>query len=117
MPPHRSRHLGGRPIARTIPTWGEKGKADEQWLLAELTERIGPERALKIADWDRNTGVFPNLVVNDIMAITVRTFYPVAPDLMNVRSWALAPKGEEPEAGIDASTTSSNFWGRVRHAG
>lgn len=88
----------GRPIARTIPTWGEKGKADEKRLLAELTERVGPERALKIADWDRNTGVFPNLVVNDIMAITVRTFYPVAPDLMNVRSWALAPKGEEPEA-------------------
>lgn len=88
----------GRPIARTIPTWGEKGKADEQRLLAELTARVGPELAEMIADWDRNTGVFPNLVVNDIMAITVRTFYPVAPDLMLVRSWALAPVGEEQEA-------------------
>jgi p-cumate 2,3-dioxygenase alpha subunit len=41
--------------------------------------------------------IFPNLVINDIMAITVRTFYPIAPDLINVSSWALAPKGETPE--------------------
>ena len=87
----------GRPVARTIPTWGEKGRADEERLVAELVERVGPERALMIADRDRNTVIFPNLVVNDIMAITVRTFFPVAPDLMLVRSWALAPIGEEPE--------------------
>ena len=67
-------------------------------MVAELNERVGPERALRIADRDRNAGFFPNLVINDIMAITVRTFYPVQPDLMMVRSWALAPIGEEPEA-------------------
>lgn len=93
-----SRALWGRPIARSIPTWGEKGKADERAMIAELTERVGAARALRIADRDRNMGIFPNLVINDIMAITVRTFYPVAPDLMKVSSWALAPVGEEPEA-------------------
>jgi p-cumate 2,3-dioxygenase alpha subunit len=87
----------GRPVARAINTWGEKGKADEQRMVAELIDRVGPERALLIADRDRNMGVFPNLVVNDIMAITVRTFYPVSPDLMLVRAWALAPVGEDPE--------------------
>jgi p-cumate 2,3-dioxygenase alpha subunit len=38
--------------------------------------------------------IFPNLVVNDIMAITVRTFYPTAPDQVNVNAWALAPRQE-----------------------
>jgi len=88
----------GRPVARSIPTWGEKGKAQEAAMVAELNERVGPERALRIADRDRNAGFFPNLVINDIMAITVRTFYPVQPDLMLVRSWALAPVGEDLEA-------------------
>ena len=87
----------GRPVARSIHTWGEKGKADEQRMVAELTDRVGPERAQLIADRDRNMNIWPNLVVNDIMAITVRTFYPVAPDLMLVRAWALAPVGEDPE--------------------
>ncbi|MEP7004988.1 MAG: aromatic ring-hydroxylating dioxygenase subunit alpha [Sphingomonas bacterium] len=93
-----SRALWGRPIARSIPTWGEEGKATEKAMIAELTARVGAERALRIADRDRNMGIFPNLVINDIMAITVRTFYPTAPDRMTVSSWALAPVGEAPEA-------------------
>lgn len=84
----------GRPIGRTIPAWGEQGKADIDAILQELEERVGPERAQRISDRDRNLGVFPNFVMNDIMAITVRTFFPVAPDLMNVNSFALAPVGE-----------------------
>jgi p-cumate 2,3-dioxygenase alpha subunit len=88
----------GRPVARAIPTWGEKGASDAAAMVAELKERVGPDRAMRISDRDRNAGFFPNLVINDIMAITVRTFYPVQPDLMLVRSWALAPIGEDPEA-------------------
>lgn len=42
----------------------------------------------------RNTGIFPNLVINDIMAVTIRTFYPLAPNNMNVSAWALGVKGE-----------------------
>ncbi|GGF49467.1 aromatic-ring-hydroxylating dioxygenase subunit alpha [Aliidongia dinghuensis] len=85
----------GRPIARPIPAWGEQGKRDCEALIDELRERLGEERALQIATRDRNMVVFPNLVINDIMAITVRTFYPVSPDLMYVTSWALAPKDED----------------------
>ncbi|MEO8723045.1 MAG: aromatic ring-hydroxylating dioxygenase subunit alpha [Sphingobium sp.] len=88
----------GRPIARSIASWGEQGKADEARMVAELQQRVGPERALRIADRDRNMGIFPNLVINDIMAVTVRTFYPETPSLMNVTSWALAPIGETPQA-------------------
>lgn len=86
----------GRPVARTIPPWGEEGKVRAELLFKELEERVGHERAVRIADRDRNVGIFPSLVLNDIMAITVRTFYPVAPDLMEVSSWALAPIGEDP---------------------
>ena len=34
------------------------------------------------------------ILVNDIMAVTVRTFYPTAPDYMEVNAWALAPREE-----------------------
>lgn len=88
----------GRPIGRAIPAWGEEGKAEIDSIVAELRGRVGPERAERIGNRDRNIGIFPNLVINDIMAVTVRTFYPVRPDLMHVNSWALAPVGETREA-------------------
>ncbi len=88
----------GRPVGRPIPAWGEEGRQEIEAIVSELKERCGPERGERISNRDRNLGVFPNLVINDIMAITVRTFYPVAPDLMNVSSWAMAPVGEKPEA-------------------
>ncbi len=87
----------GRPIGRTIPVWGDEGKEAIARVVAELEERVGPERAQRIADRDRNLGIFPNFVMNDIMAITVRTFFPTAPDQMNVSSFALAPVGESAE--------------------
>ncbi|UNK81078.1 aromatic ring-hydroxylating dioxygenase subunit alpha [Sphingopyxis granuli] len=87
----------GRPIGRPIPAWGDEGRAEIEAIKSELRARVGPERAERIATYDRNLGVFPNLVINDIMAITVRTFYPEAPDLMSVTSWAFAPKGETRE--------------------
>ena len=31
------------------------------------------------------------------MAITIRTFFPVTPDYMEIRAWALAPKDESPD--------------------
>lgn len=88
----------GRPIGRAIPAWGEKGQEEINAIVAELEQRVGPERAERISSFDRNLGVFPNLVINDIMAITIRSFFPEAPDMMSVTSWAFAPKGEAREA-------------------
>jgi p-cumate 2,3-dioxygenase alpha subunit len=34
--------------------------------------------------------------VNDIMAVTVRTFMPSAPNQMDVTAWEMAPVGESP---------------------
>ncbi|MDD3445174.1 MAG: aromatic ring-hydroxylating dioxygenase subunit alpha [Zavarzinia sp.] len=84
----------GRPVARWIPKWGEEGKKELDAIRARLEELHGREKAERIAFKNRNLLIFPNLVVNDIMAVTFRTFYPVAPDYMNVNGWALAPARE-----------------------
>lgn len=87
----------GRPIGRAIPAWGHQGEQDIAEIIAELEGRVGKDRAHRIANGDRNAVIFPNLVINDIMAITVRTLYPAGPNEIRVSSYALAPKGESPE--------------------
>jgi p-cumate 2,3-dioxygenase subunit alpha len=84
----------GRPYARWAPGWGEDAKPEVEELNRRIMARLGPERGNVVANGDRNLIVFPNLVVNDIMATTVRTFYPVRPDYMEVSAWSLAPVGE-----------------------
>lgn len=84
----------GRPVAQWIPAWGEEGKREMATIYARLVDRFGTAYADRIATSNRNLFIFPNLVINDIMAITVRTYYPVAPDLMQVSGWALAPQDE-----------------------
>src|SRR5258708_7374782 len=84
----------GRPVAQWIPSWGEEGKRELSRLYDGLVSRFGKGRADRIATFNRNLFIFPNLVINDIMAVTVRTYYPAAPDFMNISAWALAPKEE-----------------------
>lgn len=84
----------GRPIANWVPLWGEEGKREIETIQADLKARLGEERAERVAKQSRNMIVFPNFVVNDVMAITVRTFWPTAPDYMEVNAWALAPAEE-----------------------
>ncbi|RJF90133.1 aromatic ring-hydroxylating dioxygenase subunit alpha [Oleomonas cavernae] len=84
----------GRPVAQWIPMWGDQGKVEIDAIYERLVERHGKERADRIATRNRNLVIFPNLVINDIMAITVRTFYPTAPDFMLINAWALAPAEE-----------------------
>lgn len=84
----------GRPYARWVPGWGEECKPEIEAVLRELVGRLGEERGKRVGLGDRNAVIFPNLVINDIMAVTVRTFYPVSPSQMEVTAWALAPKGE-----------------------
>jgi len=85
----------GRPIARWVPAWGEEKRDVLQRLRQGLVQRFGQERGLRIAETSRNMIIFPNLVINDIMAITVRTFYPEAADRMAVTAWALGPRDED----------------------
>lgn len=84
----------GRPVAQWIPMWGEAAKTEIESIRRNLTARLGEARAERIALTSRNLLIFPNLVINDIGAITVRTFQPSAPEAMLVHSWALAPAEE-----------------------
>lgn len=84
----------GRPIASWVPLWGEKGKEEISNIYSELKERLGAQRAERLATKNRNMIIFPNLVVNDIMAITVRTFFPTSPDYVEINAWTLAPNEE-----------------------
>lgn len=84
----------GRPIAQWVPMFGDQGKAEMEAIKERLVERLGEEKATRVSAFNHNLLIFPNLVINDVMALTVRTFYPVAPGQMMVNGWALAPKDE-----------------------
>jgi p-cumate 2,3-dioxygenase alpha subunit len=96
----------GRPVARWVPGFGAAAKPELEATLRGLIERLGDERAQMVAMADRNLLIFPNLVVNDIMAVTVRTFWPVRHDLMEVNAWGLAPRGQSDAA---RARTTRNF--------
>ena len=84
----------GKPVASWEPRWGEAARVELDALRQRLIARHGEERGLRIADYQRNTLIYPNLIVNDIMSLTLRTFYPIAPGYMEVSAWCLARKNE-----------------------
>jgi len=87
----------GRPIAKWEPLFGEEAKPEIEGLRAGLAQKYGEERAHRIADLNRNLLIYPNLVINDIMAVTVRTFMPAGPDATDITAWELAPRDELPQ--------------------
>jgi phenylpropionate dioxygenase-like ring-hydroxylating dioxygenase large terminal subunit len=50
-----------------------------------------------MCDLNRNMLIYPNLIINDIMAVTVRTFMPTSATAMTVTAWEAAPRDELPE--------------------
>ena len=83
-----------RPVAKPAAAWGNEGAAECAEIRNRLEERFGKERADRIALSNFNMVIFPNLVINNIMAITLRTFFPEAPDRQKVKAWTLAPVEE-----------------------
>ena len=86
----------GRPVAKWEPLFGEESRGEIDRLRAELVDRYGEERAHKMAEVNRNLIIYPNLIINDIMAVTVRTMFSPAPDRVDVTAWELAPTDELP---------------------
>ncbi len=101
----------GRPIAAWIPLYGEEARAEIEAIRAGLAARLGEERARRVADTNRNLVVFPNLVVNDGSAVTIRTFWPLAPDHMRVTSWAVGPVEESAGARARRLDSFLTFYG------
>ena len=84
----------GRPIAMWHPRYGEEARAEMQGIKDDLIARHGREKALRMCEKSRNLLIFPNLIVNDIMAVTIRAFQPTGPAGMDVTAWQLVPAGE-----------------------
>jgi len=86
----------GRPIASWEPSFGAEAKVEIEKIRADLVERHGEALAHRMANTSRNLLIYPNLIINDIMAVTVRTFMPCAPDRTDITAWQLAPRTELP---------------------
>ena len=84
----------GRPVATWHPCYGEEVRAEMQGIKDELIARHGRDKALRMCEKTRNLLIFPNLIVNDIMAVTIRVFQPTGPAGMDVTAWQLVPAGE-----------------------
>jgi p-cumate 2,3-dioxygenase alpha subunit len=84
----------GRPIAKWSPLFGVDARAEIDAIRTRLRERHGAERARRMTDLNHNMLIFPNLVINDIMAVVVRTIWPVSASRMQVRAWQIAPVTE-----------------------
>jgi p-cumate 2,3-dioxygenase alpha subunit len=86
----------GRPIASWEPSFGEEAKVEIERIRTDLVDRHGEALAHRMSKTSRNLLIYPNLIINDIMAVTVRTFMPSAPDRTDITAWQLAPRTELP---------------------
>ena len=60
----------------------------------------------------RNLVIFPNLAIVDlIMGVTIRTYYPVSPDYMEVSAWSLQPSDDHPVLLEMRQENFLTFWG------
>ena len=63
----------------------------------DLEARVGPERAYRISETNRNTRFFPNLYVLDHISPVIRMITPIAVDYTEIQEWTIAPRGESQE--------------------
>jgi len=84
----------GRPVASWIEPWGPEIRQEIDAIRARLEANHGTERMKYITETQKNLIIFPNLVINDIQAITVRSIEPESHNFMRVTGWALGPKEE-----------------------
>jgi p-cumate 2,3-dioxygenase alpha subunit len=86
-----------RPLAYWTPMFGPKVRPQIEAIAARFVKRFGAERAERITSTNRALLIFPNLMIIDGQAITIRKIDPVGADRMAITSVALAPKDEDPE--------------------
>jgi p-cumate 2,3-dioxygenase alpha subunit len=106
-----NQNFRGRPVAAWIPLYGEAARPQIAAIREELVQRLGPERASRVADTNRNLVIFPNLVINDGSSVTVRTFYPDGPGRMHVTAWALGTAEEDEAARARRLDAFLTFYG------
>ena len=78
-----------------LPAFVDRPEVYER-LRQGLIEKYGAERAARLMGRSQNLLIFPNLVMISAWR-TIRTFYPVAPDLLECNGWAIIGKEDSPE--------------------
>lgn len=88
---------GGRPAGRWHPIYGEDLRVPIASRRQRLVEKHGESRAHRIADTYRLLLIYPNLVINDIMATVIKYYEPLAVDRVESYHWHLVAKDEPRE--------------------
>jgi p-cumate 2,3-dioxygenase subunit alpha len=88
----------------------EGAKAELAAVRAQLVAHYGEERAHRIADFDRNMFIFPNLVLISLWR-SVRTFFPLRPDYVEINEWALMPRTDPPNLRLKRLESFMSFLG------
>ena len=99
---------GGRPAGRWHPIFGEGFRDPIANNRRRLVEKHGERRASRIVDTYRLLLVYPNLIINDIMATVIKYYEPLAVDRVESYHWHLVAKDEPQEvrsARMDAFLT------------
>nr|WP_202071054.1 aromatic ring-hydroxylating dioxygenase subunit alpha [Methylocystis sp. Sn-Cys] len=87
----------GRPIAYWSPLFPAEMKAEIDKKFDDLVARVGRRRAEDMAHTNRSLFIFPNLVINDILGLNIRTFFPTSPDEVEVTVWGAGFSDETTE--------------------
>jgi p-cumate 2,3-dioxygenase subunit alpha len=106
-----SRVPTGRPVADPLERWPQKVKNQVAANRQRLVERYGEERAAYLAEMQKNCVIFPNLVFNDNVGLTVRVVNPASHNEIHVRAWGLGHSGEPGELKAIRIDNFSNFLG------
>lgn len=86
-----------RPLAYWTPMFGAETRPRIEATAARFVDRFGTERAERITGTNRALLIFPNLMIIDAIAITIRKIDPIGAGQMAITSVALAPKDEDPD--------------------
>lgn len=85
----------GRAVANPSPLWDPDTIAEVNRVKATLIERFGEQRGRQMCETSRHICIFPNLIFQDTQTgFRLRQIWPVAPGLIDVLQWDLAPREE-----------------------
>ncbi|WP_127781714.1 aromatic ring-hydroxylating dioxygenase subunit alpha [Rhodococcus sp. X156] len=93
------------------PRFGEREKIRTEAKRKELVARLGAERAAAVADSSKILFVFPNLLLFDLEALTIRQLEPVEPGVTDVRAWQLVERDEPDDVRALRLKTMASFVG------
>ncbi|WP_037971160.1 aromatic ring-hydroxylating oxygenase subunit alpha [Streptosporangium amethystogenes] len=93
------------------PRFGEAEKERTALKRQEMEDRLGPELAGEVADASRILFVFPNLLLFDLEALTIRQLDPVSAGQTNVRAWQFVETDEPAEVRALRIKTMVSFVG------